>query len=345
MLNCKNPLLKIDSRNFIKKHPEFIGKSFVKYTTLKTKPWLNEYIRNGMITPLPCGSCLTCINNKRYRWVKRCMVEQKNWDFTYFITLTYADENLPFNSKTGEIELSVKDFQKFIKYFRKLTSPYKCKYLCAGEYGSQTKRPHYHVIIFTNYKLDLKFMKYSKVEGLESSHPLFMCDLIDKAWKHKGWCWVAHDFDGESFAYVVSYSNKSSTKKQLNKNLKYRDYLREQMMLTGDLSLKKKIEQIDVSFKPEFLVMSKKPPIGVDFKDKDKLDWSDIPSNVLKWKSNEINPFTTKELWNIYEQILSDRRKVFYDELERKDIHADVEYSRQKYKDKERHYKNLKHIN
>lgn len=343
MINCKNPLMILDNKYFLKEHPEFEGKRFVKYSTLKTKPWLNDYIRKGLITLLPCGDCFSCINMDRYKWVKRCLVEKDNWDFCYFITLTYADEYLHFD-KDGVAILDVKDVQNFIKYLRRYIEPYKLKYLIAGEYGSQTGRPHYHCIIFTNYKLELKFLKYSKHEGFISSHPLFDCDLINQAWKHKGWTWTAHDFDGESFAYVVSYSNKSSSKKQLNKNKRYRAYLLNQMKENNDLSLESKIREIDVSFKPEFIVMSKKPPIGTTFND-EKIDWNDVPSDVWKWKSKKINPFTTKEIFTKYDAFLESRRKSFYEYLETVDVHSEIEYAKQKYLDKIRKGKNKKHIN
>lgn len=343
MINCKNPLLILDNKYFIKEHPEFEGKRFVKYSTLKTKPWLNDYLRKGFITLIPCGNCFACINMHRYKWVKRCLIEKNNWDFCYFITLTYADENLTYDDR-GVAVLNIRDIQRFVKYLRFEIKPEKLKYLVAGEYGSQTGRPHYHMILFTNYKLDLKFLKYSKVEGLNSSHPLFDCELLNKCWRHKGWIWVAHDFDGESFAYVVSYSNKSSSKRTLNKNLKYRAYLIHKMMESNDLSLKEKIDKIDVGFYPEFICMSKSPPIGSTFKD-EKIDWSDVPSDVWKYKSKKANPFTTKEIFTKYDEILENRRKSFYEYLESIDVHAEIEYAKQKYADKIRKGKNKKHIN
>lgn len=70
-----------------------------------------------------------------------------------FITLTYATEHIPI-SKNGKPELSKRDVQLFFKRLRK-SHPKRVgkwsnsiKYYCAGEYGSRTQRPHYHIILF-----------------------------------------------------------------------------------------------------------------------------------------------------------------------------------------------------
>lgn len=64
-----------------------------------------------------------------------------------FVTLTYADENLPY-APSGRSSLCKKDFQDFMKRLRKELHPHKIRYFACGEYGSKTERPHYHAIIF-----------------------------------------------------------------------------------------------------------------------------------------------------------------------------------------------------
>lgn len=63
-----------------------------------------------------------------------------------FLTLTYADENLPENN-----QLSKRDCQLFLKRLRKKQSKHttqKVRYYLCGEYGEETNRPHYHALIF-----------------------------------------------------------------------------------------------------------------------------------------------------------------------------------------------------
>ena len=67
----------------------------------------------------------------------------------YFVTLTYNDANLTYSNT--EPTLVKRDVQLLLKRLRKLQSKktdVKIKYYFVGEYGSKTKRPHYHAILF-----------------------------------------------------------------------------------------------------------------------------------------------------------------------------------------------------
>ena len=99
---------------------------------------------------VPCGKCGACRFNKRVEWTFRLKQEAKQHINSHFITLTYADENLPFTDM-GVITLDKKDLQKFIKRLRKRQAQItdkKIRYYAVGEYGTNTERPHYHAIIF-----------------------------------------------------------------------------------------------------------------------------------------------------------------------------------------------------
>ena len=66
-----------------------------------------------------------------------------------FVTLTYAPENedkLEFHE--GFPSLDPSHATKFIKKIRKKLEPHKLRYYLVGEYGSQTQRPHYHLVLF-----------------------------------------------------------------------------------------------------------------------------------------------------------------------------------------------------
>jgi len=81
---------------------------------------------------------------RRSDWTTRIAYEAKKHLHQYFITLTYADHALTF--KNGKSQLVKSDLQKYLKKIRK--AGYKIRYYAVGEYGSQTYRPHYHLIIF-----------------------------------------------------------------------------------------------------------------------------------------------------------------------------------------------------
>lgn len=103
-----------------------------------------------------CGKCPFCLQRRRNEWAFRLNEETKVSSNINFITLTYADDKLTTNEQ-GKPVLVKEHLQGFFKRLRKLQSDYEnkynlekryIKYYACGEYGSQTKRPHYHFIGF-----------------------------------------------------------------------------------------------------------------------------------------------------------------------------------------------------
>lgn len=95
---------------------------------------------------VPCGRCNFCLQSRRADWTFRLLREAKHSLSEYFLTLTYEESNMPL----GEQELPTlhkRDLQMFIKRLRK-ASANKLRYYAVGEYGTETQRPHYHVIMF-----------------------------------------------------------------------------------------------------------------------------------------------------------------------------------------------------
>ena len=72
---------------------------------------------------LPCGKCLICKENKIEEWVNRWTEQMKVTpaNTSYFLTLTYSDENLTYiSTPKGEFStLNYDDVQKFLKRLRK----------------------------------------------------------------------------------------------------------------------------------------------------------------------------------------------------------------------------------
>lgn len=127
-------------------------------------PITGKYVYGGFY---PCGKCIPCKIAKAREWSMRCMLELPYWEDAIFTTLTYSDDYLPRNGS-----LQKEDLQKFFKRLRRDLEPLKIRYFACGEYGSQTKRPHYHAIIFglglsdrQNYKLNCKFSQNNLIEN------------------------------------------------------------------------------------------------------------------------------------------------------------------------------------
>lgn len=104
---------------------------------------------NGVAFSVPCGKCISCIKSCRNSWLIRLSEEYKASVTSFFITLTYDDLSVPLTS-TGLKVLRPVDTQLFLKRFRKQLSKhgYTFRYFLVGEYGSTTRRPHYHLLAF-----------------------------------------------------------------------------------------------------------------------------------------------------------------------------------------------------
>lgn len=97
---------------------------------------------------VPCGKCPACTARRVSHWSFRLREEAKRSTSAYFITLTYDTKHVPISAK-GFMSINKRDVQLFFKRLRKLhTGGKSIKYFVVGEYGGQTMRPHYHIILF-----------------------------------------------------------------------------------------------------------------------------------------------------------------------------------------------------
>lgn len=119
---------------------------------------------------VPCGKCEYCLKHYVSAWSSRLSLVSRHSNFSFFVTLTYADDALP---KNGEVCKS--DVQKFFKRIRKhfeVYDDFDLKYVLISEYGPSqdgTHRPHYHGLFFSNYVVDYpRFWPFG----------LVTCDLV-----------------------------------------------------------------------------------------------------------------------------------------------------------------------
>jgi len=87
-----------------------------------------------------CGRCDMCWRLKSRDWVLRMMLEAKDCERTWLVTLTYRQGALPENGD-GYAEL-----QKWFKRLRKAGIP--LRYVAVHETGTKGDRPHWHVLLF-----------------------------------------------------------------------------------------------------------------------------------------------------------------------------------------------------
>lgn len=106
-----------------------------------------EFSDPDKVLHLPCGKCISCRVNRAEEWTTRLTNENLYSESSYFVTLTYDDEHLPFD-ENGNPCVSKDDIQKFLKRIRKNFPKSNIRYWITSEYGPETLRPHYHGIFF-----------------------------------------------------------------------------------------------------------------------------------------------------------------------------------------------------
>ena len=132
-----------------------------KYPILIKNPQFNDPIRSSerryTHLKVPCGKCIECNKRRSRSWIFRLEQELRTSASAFFVTLTYADENLTW-CNSGAPTLNKTDLQNYWKRLRKAHKKRdnnKIKYFACREYGTITKRPHYHAIIYNAYSQDI----------------------------------------------------------------------------------------------------------------------------------------------------------------------------------------------
>lgn len=166
---------------------------------------------NGLVGfQFDCRRCLPCrLKNARDKAI-RCYHEAQLHENNIFLTLTYSDENLVSD------KLDRRDIQLFIKKLREKhnrNNDEKITVMYTGEYGEETKRPHWHLIIFNYRPTDAQ-----KKLTTERGDTLYVSREIDELW-NKG----MHDF-GEVTLDSANYVARYAAKKLVHGNDQDHDY-------------------------------------------------------------------------------------------------------------------------
>jgi len=84
---------------------------------------------------------------RRQEWAGRILLERTQHADASFVTLTYEDKHLTYSGAAGLPSLYPRDLTLYLKTLRhRFRTPFR--YFACGEYGSDTKRPHFHVVLF-----------------------------------------------------------------------------------------------------------------------------------------------------------------------------------------------------
>lgn len=172
----------------------------------------NPFVKTGVVHG--CGQCLPCRVLKRRTWAARLKLEALCHKESCFSTLTYDPNSLPTSiSRSGGHEiptLKPLDLQLWLKRLREAHQPLKLRFFAVGEYGDETHRPHYHVVLF-GFRGCARGRTRRKF-GTNNPDPLNCCDrcrLVASTWPSGNI--ELGEFNTKTAAYVASYTVKKLT--------------------------------------------------------------------------------------------------------------------------------------
>lgn len=145
---------------------------------------------------LPCGQCEPCRRNYAEYWSIRCVMESKCHSNNYFMTLTYNDVSLPKSE-----EIALRDIKRFIGRLEGRHHVNKFKYFYCLEQGENTRRFHFHMVLFGDCNYDLYSPKlingnyHYKSHFIESKWPFGFVDITP--------------FESACASYVAKYTTKN----------------------------------------------------------------------------------------------------------------------------------------
>lgn len=289
---CTSPLWRLPDTHFNRRKLE-------KYASISR--WVKRFRNGGLVMGLddyaylkdlpgnlftaddfqmiPCSQCLDCRLKYSREWAARIMIEAKQYQFNYFVTLTYDDIHLDSLRRdivfadTGELrencpELSKPDLQQFMKKLRsRLQYDWKhvgVRFFGCGEYGSLNERPHFHLCLLNMPQLtDLKF--FSRRGGIT----LYRSAFLESVWSDdskvcKGFVTVG-ELTFQSAAYTARYIMKKQLGKEWNEN--------EEALLKNGF----------VPRSREFILMSRRPGLAYDYYKQHKDEIYDVDKLVIKF--------------------------------------------------------------
>lgn len=114
----------------------------------------------GRAIPFGCGQCTACRVKKRREWTHRIVLESLVANCSFFLTLTYNQESIPDGHTLEPTHVTL-----YLKQIRKACHPVKLRYVAVGEYGDETKRPHYHIALFSDGPIDIERVRKTWEHG------------------------------------------------------------------------------------------------------------------------------------------------------------------------------------
>lgn len=256
--------------------------------------------RTGKLIPIPCHLCAGCRIDRRKWWERRITSEFIKYR-SAFVTLTYDEEHLPYNEGSIYPTIRNKDVRLFIDRLRHRVNkleklPKNCTkkwhYVACTEYGSQTARPHIHLLLLgIDWLTMMKDIKECWKLGITDIGPI----------KRGG------------IRYILKYLDTMQGKEYNNRN--YTDKGREKPKMFFSKGLGKDYiisQQENISKYGCAKIGARFIPIGAYWKNK-LIDWNEQTLENIEKNRNEYSKQMDAEArnlgWDSYDSMIREMRK------------------------------------
>lgn len=191
-MSCYHPIPAVDYGldPITKKHSVKFLPQRVDYNLEKLR---SRYGDNLML--MPCGHCVACAQDYARDWQCRIMCEAEYYDKgqkASFLTLTYSSNAPRYPSRDH--------LRQFIKAVRNKYGD-GIKFFGSGELGENTKRSHYHLILF-----GVDFAEDRDIVSKRGLNYIFRSKTAEKLW-NRGFVSIG-SLDVASAGYVSKYCDK-----------------------------------------------------------------------------------------------------------------------------------------
>lgn len=246
-------------------------------------------LADGEYSEARCGQCPGCKADRARDWAIRCYCETHTPSGLVkkracMITLTYRDEELPEHGSLHPPHVT-----DFWKRLRRRCGP--IRYLQCGEYGSTTKRPHHHAIVWGS-----DFREDRRLWQQVGSQRTYVSETLAEAWRH-GFVTVSPATFATA-SYVAGYVTKKLRDQEWRESADIYDW-------DGG--------RIVATMVPPYITMSRAPGIGRRFFEE---YWRDIyPSDYITIQGRQFLPPYRFDRWleeeqpTVYDQVIQKRRE------------------------------------
>lgn len=208
--------------------------TFEQLTSKYSIQQIKEFLKTKAIVINYCGKCEYCLSIKKNQYKKRVQSQLKKSKYSYLITLTLDNDIIPtlitdeqkqllLNKNISISPLSIlsknalavilKNWKnKFNRYY---DDKVQFHYFACGEYGENTARAHYHILLMLNYPIPHLIKQPVKGNHFKSS-------FMDSS-QYSMYDIEPANMSTNTAGYISKYLSKSTNDDQVNLN-RFQDY-------------------------------------------------------------------------------------------------------------------------